>query len=258
MVLRYGIYVISVTRKLIKLHCLICLQWGQSGGNCQFEIKACSYGLPGQQDNWFFTNYITFPTSPLVDGVTEVYFETSFRFSRCTGNPNCTNDFATVYKFDSNSPAQVSEQTDPANYQLLRSTEMDSRLQQVGMSDTPVLWRIPKSRFPAAGFYLGFRDTGTCGPVKRIFVYYMKAPMYSNATTLLTCPNVPLPSSGTTRGSCCCGEKATNASSLERVCRADGTCEEPSTDVCGCQPGYEFVNNQCVGKFEVVTGIILY
>ena len=258
MVLRYGIYVISVTRKLIKLHCLICLQWFQRGGICQYDIRACSYELPGQQDNWFFTNYITFPTSPLVDEVTEVYFNISVRFSQCTSNPDCTNDFATVYKFDSNSPAAVSEQMNPANHQLLRSTEMDSRLQQVGSTDTPVLWRIPKSSFPAAGFYLGFRDTGTCGQVKRIYVYYLKAPMYSNATTLLTCPNVPLPpqgTSGTTRGTCCCGEKATNASSLERVCRANGTCEEPSSEVCGCQPGYEFVNDQCVGKFAVVTCI---
>lgn len=227
------------------------LQWVQRGGICQFDVRACSYELPGQQNNWFFTNHITFPTSPLVDEVTEVIFDTSFRFSQCSGDPACTNDFATVYKFDSNSPVSLTEQTNPANHQTLRNTESESRLQQVGTTDTSVLWRIPKSRFSASGFYLGFRDTGTCGQMKRIYVYYMKAPTYSNADTLITCPNVPLPpqgSSATTRGTCCCGEKATNASSLERVCSTDGTCSEPSDDACGCQPGYEFVNNQCVGE----------
>ena len=40
-----------------------------------------------------------------------------------------------------------------------------------------------------------------------------------------------------------------NKTSLDRICSADGSCVEPATDVCGCSPGYVFMNGVCQGVY---------
>lgn len=218
--------------------------WSQQGGLCQYALRTCSTGLTvtqqNQQENWFFTSFIRFPSVQGVDGVQEVFFNISYRFSQCTSSPTCMNDFVTVYKYDTNAPDSVGR-NNPGNYQLLRGTVDNSRLQQGGQqTDVNVLWRI--QRPTTNGFYLAFKDEGTCGLVRRLIVYYVRNLAYSG--TLLTCPSVPLPPQGTTaattQGTCCCGENAANMSSLMIVCSSDEMCVETAEDVCGCAPGYTY------------------
>ena len=203
-----------------------------------------------QQNNWIFSDYIRFPSVPNVDDVQEVFFDMSFRFTQCV--TPCVNSYATVYRYDVNAPVSADQRVAPSNYQLLGGIA-DSRLNQATSptNNANSVWSIPR---PATnGFYLAFRDEGNCGTISRVYVYYRRSPGYTG--TLVTCPSVPFPiqgSTSTTRGTCCCGLNAENKSTLDRICSADGSCVDPATDVCGCSPGFEFINGVCQGMCVTV------
>lgn len=194
------------------------------------------------QDNWVFSSYIRFPNVDDVSDVQSVFFDISFRFTQCSGA--CTNDFATMYRYNANSPVSEAQRTTTSNYVLLGGLP-DSRIRQGSASgaQNPV---FSVARQNTNGFYLAFRDQGNCGDINRVIVYYRRSPSYTG--TLLTCPSVPFPtpnSGVTTSGACCCGTNAEPKGSLDRVCSDDETCTEPSSDVCGCSPGYQFVSGSC-------------
>ena len=195
-----------------------------------------------QQNNWVFSSFIRFPDVPGVDDVREVFFNISYRFFECQQRPDCPRAYVTAYKYDVNTPMAANVQTDPSRYRPLRGTEEQSRIeqpQQTEFGDINIAFSI--ARPSTNGFYLAFRDQGTCGQVRRVIVYYERTLRYNG--TLLTCPTVPYPLEGSatpTQGTCCCGENAANNASLTISCSADRTCVEPMSGVCGCAPGYEF------------------
>ena len=181
-----------------------------------------------------------------MDDVKEVFFDMEFRFTQCVGT--CVNSYTTLFRYDVDAPVSADQRVNPSNYQLLGGIA-DSRLSQAGSPTNIVnpVWSIPRPN--TKGFYLAFRDEGNCGVINRVYVYYRRSPGYTG--TLLTCPSVPYPIQGstdTTRGTCCCGVNAENKSTLDRVCSADESCVDPASDVCGCSPGYEFMNGVCQGK----------
>ncbi len=183
-----------------------------------------------------------------VSDVEQVFFDASFRFTQCSGG--CTNNFATVYRYNVDASVAEAQRTNTANYALLGGIP-DSRLSQgTDTGNVNRVWSIPRPS--TDGFYLAFRDQGNCGSIDRVIVYYRRSFRYSG--TLLTCPSVPFPapaSGGTTRGTCCCGTNAEPKSSLDRVCADDETCVEPVSDVCGCSPGYQFTGGSCQCELTV-------
>ena len=124
---------------------------------------------------------------------------------------------------------------------------MDSRLKQVGSTDITVV-RSFRPPGDYTGFYLGIRDTGTCGQVKRIFLYY--EPCKKMQKGLVNCPEVVRPpaGSGPNIAEACCAPNSHNTTSRTVRAHSNGTCE---CDVmCESDAGYRLDESgtACIGK----------
>ena len=221
----------------------ICTQWDDNfGGSCQLEIGTCSFTTPNQ-NNWFFTQYNSYGNA------IEVIVKATFRWSRCTSNSGCTNDFVTVYRYDTKGPVSRSLQIDPNRYTStpITESEMTSRLQQDRLQSSDITVELRFNRpLGFNGLYLGFRDTGTCGQINRFQVYYRIAPPLT--VGLLSCPEVPLATGRTSTSTCSCAENSTTTGNLERMCSDNGECSE--LPECICNGGYRISSSgtTCVGK----------
>lgn len=208
----------------------IFLQWSQSGGICNFDLQSCAYDSPTPQDNWALTQYIPYLEAK------RVLVNVTYRFTQCTNNPNCLNDFVTLSRYDVET--REARQTDTRNY-----VEMEV-LRQEGKKAVSkhLIFTKPEN---ANGFYLGFRDNGTCGQVRRIVVYYENAPGYIDENSLVTCPCVAYPEleSETNSRECTCHANALPIGSLVRRANYTGFVKE--VPMCGCKPGYEFIDGEC-------------
>ena len=213
---------------------LSCVQWTQRGGICQYDLRTCSYRR-GPQNNWIFSQYIKYPAGSITHS-TEISLDITFRFSQCTGNPACTNDFVTLYRFDTNTIVPLSAHTNPANYIPMFGSGTDSHLQQVGFRNVNIMrkFTIPGDY---TGFYLGIRDTGTCGQVQRVYLYY--TPCKELLDGLVYYPELVRPPISTnscyTAEACCAPNSHSTTSPIYRAC-SDGRCERNVT--CECDPGY--------------------
>ena len=129
-------------------------------------MYTCSYRLPNQ-NNWLFSPFIC------LQDAKEVLFNVTYRFDQCRDIEDCDNDFVTVHRYDVDEPAFENEQINPDNYVLL-STEDDSKLKQkpAPARDVRKVVHLNRPTPRRNGFHLGFHDTGTCGQVGRVFVYY--------------------------------------------------------------------------------------
>ena len=109
---------------------------------------------------------------------------------------------------------------------------------------------LPSSN--ANGFYLAIEDTGTCGSIERITVYYRVIP--SRTDGLIEYPEIPLPPVGSsdriTRTAACAEDSM--GSNLDLTVNSNGIVEgNPS---CLCNPGYQFeslagVAAECTGTY---------
>ena len=90
------------------------------------------------------------------------------------------------------------------------------------------------------GFYLGIKDTGTCGSIKRLQVYYLVCP--SAAVHLVRYPEVALPPDGVTsptvaQATCVANAELDSGESADIRAFHDGRCEFDVS--CRCLEGYE-------------------
>ena len=93
---------------------------------------------------------------------------------------------------------------------------------------------------PAKGFYLGIKDTGTCGSIKRLQFYYLVCP--SAAVHLVRYPEVALPPDGVTsptvaQATCVANAELDSGESADIRAFHDGRCEFDVS--CHCLEGYE-------------------
>ncbi len=204
----------------------------------------CGYAL-GAQDNWAFSPHIKYPpgSTTLGGGLpTEIYFKVSFRFTLCNGA--CVNNFADLYRYDTNSIASESVRTDTSNYlstPLFGSgTEMTtSRLKHRStVSDTRTLAINSPSSSRTNGFHFGIRDTGTCGSIRRMYFYY--TPCKKQQDGLVYYPELVRPptSSPPNEGKACCAPNSHPTTSLtfRAHSASDGRCERNVR--CECDAGY--------------------
>ena len=212
---------------------LVFVQWQQSGGICQYGLRACTFAGEQDQENWLFTQYVSYEEAQ------EVLFDINFRLTQCTGNPSCQNDFVRLHIYEVTGILDEASSFDRTNYKLLQV------LQQEGSSNTNLKFNILRPSDPSInGFYLAFEDVGTCGQVSRLIAYHLRAPAFQDSDNLVTCPDTALPPSATTvlsTSSCTCDLNAVNTSSLERACDANGVCS--GSPACACKPGYELSPN---------------
>ena len=153
------------------------------------------------------------------------------------------------HRYDTDGVVSEAMRTDTRNYSPFFGTEENSRLQRGSLAfnaETRNFTRPPNFR----GFYLAFRDTGTCVNVARIILYYRVARGSADAFT--RCPDVPLPIAGSGQVSSlmctCLGNTSEVSGSLERSCDEDGVCTEGQR--CECVAGFQFnaTETTCVGK----------
>ena len=141
------------------------MQWRSSfGGLCAAQPRSCDFREATPQDNWFFTQYIRY-----IDA-REVFVNITANFQECRLNSACTQLYIDMYRYERNG-VDATAARDTSNYQLLRRIEQPSGFTQqqyaASFSFTPG---------DTNGFYLGFRDTGTCLNILRLQVYYSTLP----------------------------------------------------------------------------------
>ena len=182
----------------------------------------------GQQNNWFFTQYISYLAAY------EVIIQVDYQLTECNSRrqTGCTIQHVDLYRFDANA-YNAASQTDPNNYVHLKTLQQTSGRPQVD-----------KTRFikPPGynGFYIAIKDNGTCGTIKRIQAYYEVC--HGSLIHLLEYPVVslpprdsPIPNTGTAE----CVANAESTSSLEVYSYSDGTCNFNVDTACQCVGGYE-------------------
>ncbi len=152
-------------------------KWENRGSDCKKVLRACTFSF-GPQENWAFSGHIKYPpgSTTLGGGLPiEIYFNVSFRFTQCSGA--CVNNFADLYRFDTNDIASESDRTDKEYYIdspfFGPGTEMTtSRLDQTGhrkeVFETSALV-INSTSSRTNGFHFGIRDTVNCGQINRMY-----------------------------------------------------------------------------------------
>ena len=111
----------------------------------------------------------------------------------------------------------------------------DSRFQQIeAFDDDNVLRRFRPSG--STGFHLGIRDTGTCGYVDRILLYYTLCNKFQDG--LVNYPELVRPPEGSPPNvaQACCAPNSHNTTSLSFRAYSDGRCERGV--MCECDAGY--------------------
>ena len=171
----------------------------------------------------------------------------NFLECRLVRYPNCTQFYVDMYRYERNGVDVTAART-TANYQLVRRIEQPSNFSQTQQYATSFSF-TPSGN--TNGFYLGFRDTGTCVNILRLQVYYnVLQPVVGS---LVTCPEVGRPPQGSTvQVNCSCPPDSTVAtgSSLQLTCYPNGTCTgNPS---CQCNEGYQAITRRCRGTLIAV------
>ena len=127
----------------------------------------------------------------------------------------------------------------------------DSRFQQIEVfDDDNVLRRFRPSG--STGFHLGIRDTGTCGYVDRILLYYTPCKKFQDG--LVNYPELVRPPDGfpPNEAQACCAPNSHNVTSLgfKAYKVSVGRCEHGV--MCECDAGYilDTAGTGCDGEVE--------
>jgi len=218
------------------------LQWTSTlGGLCAYEARVCDFREGTSQDNWVFTQYISYVQAR------EVFVNISAGFTECrlAQNPPCNQLYVHMYRYERNGRNDAAART-TSNYQLIRRVQQPNGFAQ----------RTYQTFFPFNptgnfdGFYIGVRGTGTCINIQRLQIYYRASP--SRTDGLVMYPEIALPiltSNAVVTGVATCAANSRNLTSLQVTCFEDGRCVDTAT--CACNPGYEYVASmpaQCRGE----------
>ena len=231
-----------------KLHCIIVipLQWNQViGGVCRWSLYTCSY--PAPQDNWLFSQRIGY------HGAKEVFFDVNYRFDNCRDDPECSDDFVTLYRWDTNARANKAMLKDKSNYKPFFGNETSSKLQQPPPPASIVEELHSWIRPPECAFYLGLKDSGTCGSVTRIIIYYTVC--HGRKEGLVVYPEFATPPRDGPDEVfyACCVANAHNITSLAvNGFSENSTCSDQAIGgaKCECDAGYEISRDRqsCIGE----------
>ena len=218
---------------------ILAWQWGSAfGGLCQSEPESCDYTETTPQENWFFTQYISYLNA------SEVFVNVSSYFESCrlAQNPRCNRLYVDMYLYERNGTDRAAVRN-TINYRQLMLIEPNGLGQAVNQITIPF---IPSGNFN--GFYIGVRANGTCASIRRLQVYYRVSP--ARTDDLVIYPEIALPALGSNApvtGVASCAPNSRNLTSLQVTCSADGRCQDVAT--CTCDQGYEYVpsmSSQCM------------
>ena len=217
------------------------IQWRSSfGGLCAAQPRSCDFRESTPQDNWFFTQYIRYIEA------TEVFVNITANFQECRLNPgSCTQLYLDMYRYERDG-VDATAARNTTNYQLVQRIEQPGGF--IGQQYAASFSFTPSGN--TNGFYLGFKDTGTCVNILRLQVYYNA--LQPVVDPPVTCPEVGRPPQGSTvQVNCSCpgNSTVTRGSSLQLTCYPNGTCTgNPS---CQCNEGYQAITRRCRGTLIV-------
>ena len=138
------------------------MQWRSSfGGLCAAQPRSCDFREATPQENWFFTQYIRYTDA------TEVFVNITANFQECRLNPACTPLYVSMYRYERDG-VDATAARNTSNYQFEQHIVQPSDFTEQQYTDSFSFNRSPNTN----GFYLGFRDNGTCVNILRLQVYY--------------------------------------------------------------------------------------
>ena len=212
------------------------------GGLCAYEARVCDFRESTSQENWVFTQYISYLQAR------EVFVNISAGFTECrfAQNPRCNQLYVDVYRYERNGRNDAAART-TSNYQLIQRVQQPNGFAQ-RTYQTSFCFNNSNN---FNGFYIGVRATGTCINVQRVQVYYRASPR--RTVSLVTYPEIALPAlcstTAVTTGIVTCAANSHNLTNLQIRCFADGRCETDA--ICACNAGYEYIASmppQCRGE----------
>ena len=170
--------------------------------------------------------------------------DVTYDYTSCITNQGngCNTLQTTMYLYERNG-ADNTARTNPANY--------NNELGVLSADNRGTFTRSFTFR-PSAninGFYLGVQDTGTCGTINRITLYYRVCP--ARSIGLGTTLDIPFPPAGSvpTLGNIMCARNSTAVNPVVS-CAADSTFA--GNPDCRCDPGFESMATSCSGKYNHV------
>ena len=169
--------------------------------------------------------------------------DVTYDYTSCITNQGngCTTLQTTMYLYERNG-ADNAARTNPDNY-------LPNQLQVLSVDNRGIFTRTFTFR-PSAninGFYLGVQDTGTCGTINRITLYYRVCPARRIGLGMTLDITFPPAGSAPTRGTIMCADNSI-AMNPEVSCAADGTFA--GNPDCLCDPGFESITTSCRGKYN--------
>ena len=215
---------------------VLILQWTSTlGGFCAYEARVCDFRESTSQDNWVFTQYISYLQAREVF----VNFSAGFTECRLAQNPRCNQLYVDMYRYERNGRNAVAART-TSNYQLVQRIQQPNgfarRTYQTSFTFNP--------SGNTNGFYIGIRATGTCINIQRLQIYYNE--FMPDVDPPVVCPRTGLPPQGTSASvTCSCLANSVATSDLQLTCHSDGTCTGNPT--CQCQGGYGLQEERCEG-----------
>lgn len=198
-------------------------------------MRSCSHREETPQENYLFTQYVN------KFGANEIFISINYNFG------TRTNAMFDVLVYESTGVKHM-ESLNRDNYELLETITLPSN----SRTGSALLSFIPKET--TKGFYLGFRETGTCITVTRLSVFAHICPEQVNGLVHYPQTFAPPRESGSVvdaTGACLANSSRVNGMSTSSPlqCAALGTWLEPED--CQCNPGYIMtgsVNKSCEGK----------
>jgi hypothetical protein len=229
---------------------MLFLQWASSNSLCNQRIRACTSGAPNFQQNWLFSQFLCLRDAK------ELVFNITFRFTECASNPTCNDDFFTLYHHCVPNPNSHTS-LNPDNYALLNNTLEDSRVKHIpGRRSIREVRYLPRpGPVGTTGFYLGIEDTGTCGFISRLIVYYTVCPERRNG--LVIYPEFAHPPKAgpdeVFEAKCVCNAHPVTNMNVTAFA-GNGTCEDQDEGgaKCECDDGYFQDGDKCEGKLITV------
>ena len=154
----------------------------------------------------------------------------TYGITNCNTSRGCIGRF-NIHNYKVDSPQSRSTYRDTRRYSL------------IGTADTRFIRTTETFEFTLSaserGFYLAFRDEGTCGTINRVIVYRQRCP--AQQIGLVVYPEIPSPASGTVEAEASCVENAHAVSDLGLMCDSEGTWT--GSPLCSCDAGYKLASN---------------
>ena len=168
-------------RQYTNLYCSLFYIWQWTstlGGLCAYEARVCDFRESTSQDNWVFTQYISYLQAR------EVFVNISAGFTECrlAQNPRCNQLYVDMYRYERNGRNDGAART-TSNYQLIRRIQQPNGFARRTYRTSFTF--NPSSNFN--GFYVGIRATGTCINIQRLQIYYNESPPVTSPP-VVTCP----------------------------------------------------------------------